>query len=79
MKLALRIRIEAIRVGQELFNAILDDYDHTEPMINALTGEICDISVIYKGFLFLRDDRRGDNFDDIKVEISGLFSGDDDD
>ena len=79
MKLALRIRIDAIRVGEELFNAILDDEEHTEPMTNALTGDVCDISVIYKGYLVLRDDRRGANFDDIKVELSEIFSGDDND
>lgn len=79
MKLALRIRIDAIRVGEELFNAMLDDDENVEPMTNALTGEVCDISAIYKGYLILRDDRCSDDIDDIKVEISGLFSGDDDD
>lgn len=74
MKLALRIRIDAIRVGEQLFNVMLDDDENIEPMTNALTGEVCDISAIYKGYLVLRDDRLGDDIEDIKVEISGLFS-----
>lgn len=74
MKLALRIRIDAIRVGEELFNAMLDDDDNVEPMTNALTGEVCDTSAIYKGHLVLRDDRCGDGVDDIKVELSEIFS-----
>lgn len=74
MKLALKIRIDAIRVGEQLFNAMLDDDDNVKPMINALTGDVCDISAIYKGHLVLRDDRLGDDIEDLKVEISGLFS-----
>lgn len=74
MKLALRIRIDAIRVGEQLFNAMLDDDENIEPMTNALTGEICDTSAIYKGFLMLRDDRCGDDIDDINVEISSLIN-----
>lgn len=78
MKLALRIRIDAIRVGERLFNAILDDEDNIEPMTNALTDEVCDTSAIYKGYLVLRDDRCGDDIDDIKVELSGLIAGNND-
>lgn len=74
MKLALRIRIDAIRVGEQLFNAMLDDEDNVEPMTNALTGEVCDISAIYKGYLVLRDDRCGDDVEDLKVEISSLIN-----
>ena len=74
MKLALRIRIDAIRVGEQLFNAMLDDEDNVEPMTNALTGEICDISAIYKGYLVLRDDRLGDDIEDLKVEIGSLIN-----
>lgn len=76
MKLAIRFRIDAIRVSEELFNAILDDEENIEYMTNALTGEICDISAIYKGFLVLRDDRLDDEIDGIDVEIKIL--GDDD-
>lgn len=74
MKLALRIRIDAIRVGEQLFNVMLDDDENVEPMTNALTGEVCDISAIYKGYLVLRDDRCGDDIDDINVEISSLIN-----
>lgn len=74
MKLTLKIRIDAIRVGEQLFNAMLDDGDNIEPMTNALTGDVCDMSAIYKGYLVLRDDRLGADIDDLKVEISGLFS-----
>lgn len=76
MKLAIRFRIDAIRVSEELFNAMLDDEENIEYMTNALTGEICDISAIYKGFLVLRDDRLDDEIDGIDVEIRIL--GDDD-
>ncbi|MFK3999861.1 hypothetical protein ACI2I3_00740 [Psychrobacter namhaensis] len=78
MKLALRIRIDTIRVGEQLFNAMLDDEDNVEPMTNALTGEVCDVSAIYKGYLVLRDDRCGDEIDDIQVELSGLIKEADD-
>lgn len=78
MKLALRIRIDAIRVGEQLFNVMLDDDENVEPMTNALTGEVCDISAIYKGYLVLRDDRLGDDIEDIKVEISSLINEADD-
>lgn len=78
MKLALRIRIDAIRVGEQLFNAMLDDDDNVEPMTNALTGEVCDMSAIYKGYLVLRDDRCGDDIDDIKVELSELIKSNND-
>ena len=74
MKLALRFRIDAIRVGEQLFDAIIDNDEHIGFMTNVLTGDVCDISVIYKGVLFLRDDRLGDDFEDMKVELSGLFS-----
>ena len=74
MKLALRIRIDAIRVGEQLFDAMLDDDENIEPMINALTGEVCDISAIYKGYLVLRDDSLGDDIEDLKVEISSLIN-----
>lgn len=76
MKLAIRFRVDAIRVSEELFNAMLDDDENIEYMTNALTGEICDISGIYKGFLVLRDDRLDDEIDGIDVEIRIL--GDDD-
>lgn len=79
MKLALEIRIDAIRVGEQLFNAMLDDDENVEPMTNALTGEVCDVSAIYKGYLVLRDGRCGDDIDDIKVELSGLIKGADND
>ena len=79
MEIALEIRIDAIRVGERLFNAMLDDDENVEPMTNALTGEVCDVSVIYKGHLVLRDDRCGDDIDDIKVELSGLTKRADDD
>ena len=71
MKIALRIRfrVGAIRVGEGLFNAILDDEDKVELMTNALTGEVCDISAIYQGFLVLRDDRLNDEDEDISAEI----------
>lgn len=75
MKLTLKIRIDAIRVGKQLFDAMLDYGDNIEPMTNALTGEICDMSFTYKGILFIRDDRLGDEFEDMKVELSALFSG----
>lgn len=73
MKIALRFRIDAIRVGEQLFDDIIDNDENVEFMTNALTGEICDISAIYKGFLVLRDDRLDDGID---VEIRML--GDDD-
>lgn len=76
MKLALRFRIDAIRVSEELFNAMLDDDENIEYMTNALTDEVCGISAIYKGFLVLRDDRLDDEIDGIDVEIRIL--GDDD-
>lgn len=76
MKLAIRFRIDAIRVSEELFNAMLDDEENIEYMTNALTDEVCDISAIYKGFLVLRDDRLDDEIDGIDVEIRIL--GDDD-
>lgn len=72
--ISLSIKIQAILVGELLFSAIVDDEDNTTPMINALTGEICDISVIYKGVLVLRDDRRGDDIDDIGVELTPIIS-----
>ena len=78
MKLALEVRIDAIRVGEQLFNAMLDDDENVEPMTNALTGEICDISAIYKGYLVLRDDRCGDDIEDLKVEISSMINEADD-
>lgn len=76
MKLAIRFRIDAIRVSEELFNAMLDDEENIEYMTNALTDEVCGISAIYKGFLVLRDDRLDDEIDEIDVEIRML--GDDD-
>lgn len=75
--ISLSIKIQAILVGELLFSAIVDDEDNTTPMINALTGEICDVSVIYKGVLVLRDDRLGDDIDDIGVEIMPLMSAKD--
>lgn len=78
MKLALEIRIDAIRVGEQLFNAMLDDDENVEPMTNALTDEVCDVSAIYKGYLVFRDDRCGDEIDDIQVELSGLIKEADD-
>ena len=53
---------------------MLDDDENVEPMTNALTGEICDISAIYKGYLVLRDDRCGDEIEDLKVEIGSIIN-----
>lgn len=77
MKLALKIEIRSIHVGERLFNTIIKNNEHIEPMTDALTGDICDTSVIYKGHLVLRDDRCGDSIDDIKVDLSGLVEADD--
>lgn len=73
MKIA-RFRMDAVRIGEQLFDAIIDNDENIEFMTNALTGDVCDISVIYNGVLLLRDDRLGDDFEDMKVETSELFS-----
>lgn len=72
MKIA-RFRMDAVRIGEQLFDAIIDNDENIEFMTNALTGDVCDISVIYNGVLLLRDDRLGDDFEDMKVELSELF------
>lgn len=69
MKIA-RFRMDAVRIGEQLFDAIIDNDENIEFMTNALTGDVCDISVIYNGVLLLRDDRLGDDFEDMKVELS---------